>query len=308
VRQAIGAWAYSLGAGQRRPSNEDVRAAIGVASAVRELATDSERREWDRERELAVEIPVPEDLSDIAARSGFTTAEIDRALDLLAAARVVTRQIGASAATVSLATEVLIPAPAVAHVDWNAARDRLHAVRGSIAPALAVLRELAMLGGAFDLGAGLPSVRASVRDLESATSYGRSTVSEALAALDDGRLLDVETRAGRTTRFVLRRAIFGLADDAPRAAVVPEGTDIAPSSATRSVSSAGTSDRPGQPATARVLEAPSVSTSGAVALVGTFAGTPIYAPPGTPFVLDRDAHGRWLCRVGPLVLGPVDPQ
>jgi hypothetical protein len=43
-----------------------------------------------------------------------------------------------------------------------------------------------------------------------------------------------------------------------------------------------------------------------VVLVGTFAGTPIYAPAGTPLVVECDAEGRWSCRVGPfLQLGPV---
>jgi hypothetical protein len=46
--------------------------------------------------------------------------------------------------------------------------------------------------------------------------------------------------------------------------------------------------------------------AGAVVLVGTFAGTPIYAPAGTPLVVECDAEGRWSCRVGPfLQLGPV---
>lgn len=53
--------------------------------------------------------------------------------------------------------------------------------------------------------------------------------------------------------------------------------------------------------------APSAAGLAAPVLLGSFAGTPIYAPPGTPLVVECDADGRWSCRVGPyLQLGPVD--
>lgn len=40
--------------------------------------------------------------------------------------------------------------------------------------------------------------------------------------------------------------------------------------------------------------------------LGEFAGTPIFAPPGTPLIVECDRNGRWTCRVGPLLrLSPV---
>jgi hypothetical protein len=181
---------------------------------------------------------------------------------------------------------------------------------------VAVLRALAERMGAVDLagaGAGaateLPSVRASVRDLEDATRFGRSTVSEAVAALVRARVLDADTRAGHTGRFAVRPSTFGLPDDEPG----PPPTALTSAALTTSAlpgvpgarAAHGAPVRPGGPEVA----APVVVGPGAVGapvLVGTFAGTPIYAPAGTPLVVECDADGRWVCRVGPfLQLGPV---
>lgn len=310
VRQAIGAWAYSLGAGERRPGPEDVRAALGVACAIHEMALDPARQRWRVPSAVnALSTSVPEDLEQLAMRSGFGARETARALDLLVAVLAVSRQLGAAGATVVLADSILSPAPAVAALDWNAVRDRIAVVGTSLAPALAVLRELAGMQGTLAPQGDFAAVRASVRDLEDATGFGRSTVSEALGGLERARLLDVEARAGRTTRFRIRPAALGHGDELPQiAAVETQSSDaIAPIHPVlpRDVGAVDAALGASAVGTRVVAPLPPLPV-GAPTFVGEFAGTPIYAPSGTPVVIDCDAEGRWTCQVGPfLTLGPT---
>jgi DNA-binding transcriptional ArsR family regulator len=317
VRQAIGAWAYTLGAGEPHPTDEAVRAAVGVACAVRELATDATHVAWQSEWQAGITPAptrsVPADLAPIGEAAGLAPHEVAAALTLLASAHAITLQQGASGAKVSLSDAVLAPCPMMARVAWRAARARLVQVGASVAPALAVLRELAVLLAPFDDGdaAAATLVRASVRDLEDATGFSRSTVSEAIAALARARLLDVETRAGRTARFTVRPAAFGQPDEEPRMpATSPLATGAAPAAAGPSPGVAGVGAPP-RSAQARLLGGPSLDAgaTGAPVLIGTFAGTPIYAPSGTPLVVECDTEGRWSCRVGPFLrLGPVEDR
>jgi hypothetical protein len=284
---------------------------------------------------------IPEDLADLAERAGLGLEVAAAALGLLTDAQAVVRRLGASAPTVALTPSVLVPAPALARVAWADVRHRVRGVRGSVAPALAVVRELVGRVGVFDSsvfdGASSPlSVRASVRDLEEATGFGRSTVSEALGVLAHVRLVEIETRAGRTTRFGLRPATFGAVDaddacDAPavfadaEARIDHAGAAAPPDSATSHPAGARAlpADQGGRPdavgggapaatlpppraAGSRQLSLPPQSASPASPLVATFAGTPIHAPAGTAIELLCDAAGQWTCRVGPLlVLGPA---
>jgi DNA-binding transcriptional ArsR family regulator len=164
-----------------------------------------------------------------------------------------------------------------------------------------VLREMAASLGALAEGEA-PPVRVSVRDLEERTGYGRSTVAEALGTLERARLLDVESRTGRTTRFTLRPAAFGQVDEPPRG-VVAALPQVEPTLATVLPAALPT------PTPARQGASAGTAVRGAPVLLGHFAGTPIYGPPGTPLVVDCDADGRWTCRVGPLLtLGPVAPD
>jgi hypothetical protein len=321
IRQAIGAWAYSLGAGEQRPSNEAVRAAIGVACAIRELALDAARRPWLGGDAAPQDLtrPLPLDLAVLSEWSGTHLREVEASLTLLASAGAITVQRGGSVATVALSGAVVAPLPAVARVGWSEVRARLAHVGASVAPALAVLRELATELGAVDNRGAIPSLRVSVRALEDATGFGRSTVSEALIALEYARVLDIETRAGRTTRFTLRPAAFGQVDEPPRAAeeapATGQGSERQGWTVSAPIASAAPAPHEETGGTAnprRVASAPAAVTSvapeagGAAVLVGAFAGTPIYAPPGTPLVVECDAEGRWSCRVGPfLTLGPT---
>ena len=310
VRQGIGAWAYTRAGGAPHPGDELVRAAVGVACALAECAAESAAgadapwAEDGAESGGPLTRPVAYEPARLAELAGVTVRDVDRALELLQGAGVVRQSQAGAVPRVALDAGVLAPLPVAARVDWAAVRARLAGAGSVVGAPTAVLRALAERMGAVDVagvgGGELPLVRASVRDLEDATRFGRSTVSEAVAALVRARVLDADTRAGHTGRFVVRPAAFGLPDEAPAPAVGAPPAPMATSAA-----HGRSSDRAAAPAGRGVADGHRVAT-GAPVLVGTFAGTPIYAPAGTPLVVECDAEGRWVCRVGPwLQLGPV---
>lgn len=316
VRQAIGAWAATARNGRARPTMELIRTAAGVACAIAELAaavpvdrdtlplhTRGADVEGEEAARAALTRPVAYDPARLGEMAGASAREVERALEILRHASVVSQLDGDRGALV-LSMECLALAPAIAAVAWPVVRDRLAAAGAPIAAPCATLRALAERLGTVDLGQGvdsLPAVRMSVRDLELVTEFRRSTVSDAVAALVRARLLDADARAGHTGRFVIRPAAFGFPGEEPAAPHsnsmrlrLPLGEAVAMSDRT-----ARSAARDAGPPTLRPV-------AGAPILVGTFAGTPIYAPQGTPLVVECDADGQWLCRVGPfLQLGPV---
>ncbi len=177
---------------------------------------------------------------------------------------------------------------------------------------------------------GRPAVagRDRVRpQFEHRTAYGRGTVAAALQALERGGLIVLETRAGRMTRFTICEFAFGRGDrtdgeDALRPSAQesarerrdgrPRNPGLA-SGATETLGGRDSSVREA-PIAARTELAAGRSTpaAGSTGPIEEFAGTPIYAPPGTPVTLECDADGRWSCRVGPFLrlgpLGPPDPK
>ena len=301
VRERIGAWAYAHAAESERPGATEVRRALAVAAAVAESAHAVWR---DPEETPLWEVDVAADESELARRSRLASRDIAGALELLVRTGVValTRNPDARSDALRLEHEVLEPAPAVAQVAWDGARARLEAAGAGAAAALAVLRALARASGPVPDATRAPFVRYSVRELEAATLFGRSTVSEALGALQRARLITLDARRGQTMRCALAPAAFG--HEVPRPVVeatTPSTTTIGDERPP--VSSAG-----GKAVAPPPLPAPSTTSSAAPVLLGEFAGTPIYAPTGTPLVLECDAEGRWICRVGPLLrLGPVTP-
>lgn len=322
VRQAIGAWAATARVGRARPATELVRTSVGVACAIAELAAadlwDADTlplrargdvRAGDAGRD-ALTRPVVYDPSRLGELSGASTRDVDRALDVLRQAGVVSQPQGARGALV-LGVDYVAAAPAVAAITWPAVRERLLLVAAPVAAPCAVLRALAERLGAVDLSGRadkLPSVRVSVRELELVTEFRRSTVGEAIASLGRARLLDADARAGHTGRFVIRPAAFGLPDDEPFVAAV-EVARSQPKAAAAVLDADRVTQAPltGEQAVKRAVGTTPVPTAlGASVLVGTFAGTPVYAPQGTPLVVECDTEGRWSCRVGPfLQLGPV---
>lgn len=301
VRERIGAWAYAHAAEAERPGAAEVRRALAVAAAVAESAHAIWR---DPEETPLWEVDVAADEAELARRSRLASRDVAGALELLVRTGVVasTRNPGARSDELRLAHEVLEPAPAVAQVVWDSARARLEAAGAGAAAALAVLRELARASGPVPDATRAPFVRYSVRELEAATLFGRSTVSEALGALERARLITLDARRGQTMRCALAPAAFGHELPGPVAEAPPP-----PSTTVGDERSQAPAAR-GRGAAVPPLPAPTPASSAAPVLLGEFAGTPIYAPAGTPLVVECDAEGRWSCRVGPLLkLGPVTP-
>lgn len=308
VRRLIGAWAYGALADAGRPGSAEVRRAMAVACAIAELAHEAtrtpfgdqpERALWD----VAVE-PHPARLADLAGGSDRDTTA---GLELLRRACVVL--VAADGATgVRLSELACEAAPGVARVSWAAVRGGLRdagAPANALAAPLAVVREVARASGPVPDPAAAPHVRYSVRELETATLFSRSTVSEALALLERAGLVMTEARRGQTLRCALTPRAFGLAPvmptDAPRRTPVPDlPAEPATGAEAREPSRASAPPAPLE-ARPQLSEIPE-----GVVLLGEFAGTPIYGPPGTALVVECDARGRWTCRVGPhLRLGPI---
>lgn len=303
VRQAIGALAYTLGAGERRPDPAEVREAIGVASAVREL--QRQRLAWAGSDPAGEPPAIAADADVLGALAGLARPAVAGALRLLERSGVLVR---AAVGEVALAPVALAPQPTAAALDWDAVRRRLAVAGGSVPAALAVLRELAATAGAGGVGAagavnaGNPAasdpIRLSVRALEERTGYGRSTVAEALAALERARVVDVEARVGRTARFTLRPAAFGAADLPP---VAPEASGVP----ARLVDRTGLADRPMEASDDGGWGAPSGLTSSG-ATVGAVAAAPA-ATPAAVATPPSSATAFGMPAVAPAAAAPAMP-
>ncbi len=307
VRRLIGAWAYGALPDAGRPASAEVRRALAVACALAELAHEAirtpfgdqpERALWDVELE-----PHPARLADLA---GVSDRDAAAGLDLLRRAGVVLGTADGGT-RVRLSESACEAAPGVARVSWGTVRGGLRdagAPANALAAPLAVVREVARASGPVHDPAAAPHVRYSVRELETATLFSRSTVSEALSLLERAGLVTTEARRGQTLRCALTPRAFGLAPlapaHAPSAGRAP-ATDPAPDSVAREGSRSST-----PPAQVEAPPPARPETPDGVVLLGEFAGTPIYGPAGTALVVECDAQGRWTCRVGPhLRLGPV---
>lgn len=309
VRRLIGAWAYGALPDADRPGSAEVRRAVAVACALAELAHEAARTPFGDQPERAlwdVEVePHPTRLADLA---GCPDRDASAGLELLRRAGVALAAADGGA-SVRLSESACEAAPGVARVSWAAVRGALRdtgALANAVGAPLAVVREVARASGPVPDPASAPHVRYSVRELETATLFSRSTVSEALAIVERAGLVTTKARRGQTLRCALTPRAFGLASvtptDVPRRAPVP---DLPPESATESVVR-----RDGSHASAALTEVKATpqrpELPEGVVLLGEFAGTPIYGPPGTPLVVQCDASGQWTCRVGPhLRLGPI---
>lgn len=367
VRQQIGAWAYGALRESQRPDASAERRAVAVANAVAELGHRVPDARFGGAADGALpdrEVVVHRDeIEELTGLAGEAAAD---ALKLLLDCGVLEVATDASSQTpdalplesprkfarrVRLAGAVCQPAPAVARIQWAAVRARLAegGVRtGGLPAPLAVLRELAWATGPVADPEMAPTVRCSARELEAATRFGRSTVSEALATLERARLIRVEARRGQTLRCGLAAAAFGLPDErmpdaqmsaaqmpaapvpqtrapdtrssklpfqAPRSVTTDERSVVAVSPPERSI--AADVSREAEPLTG--AESPTQGRNSetsrdqahrpaptGVVRLAEFAGTPIYAPAGTPITIECDAAGNWTCRVGPhLRLGPI---
>lgn len=312
IRRLIGAWAYGALAEADRPGSADVRRAVGIGCAVAELALEDGRSPFSARVELPLwEIDVEVPAARLGELAGYADRDAVAGVDLL-------RRSGAVLTTdergtrVRLAEAVCAPLPGAAGVSWGAARAALQALGvavGAMAAPLAVLREVAQASGPVPDPAAAPHVRYSVRELEAATLFSRSTVSETLALLERAGLLATEARRGQTLRCALTPRAFGVATRGGAAGQRAHQMSAVPGAPVSETGTAPATEASGAtkaPASIATVQADGGQVPSGVVRLGEFAGTPIYAPVGTPISVATDAAGRWICRVGPLVLGPVD--
>ena len=303
IRTRLAAWGMGQGRAARGiMSDVGLRTAIGVAAAIVELEGDPAWARWGNSDSPvdAGASGVREDVAELARRSGFPAARVREALTALAGGGVVARTTMAGDTVVRVENDARVVAPRCAQVAWAHVRAVLVAHGVALPAPLAVLRALtSRVDAAEDEGSGDVSVRASVRDLADDTHFGRSAVTDAVAALEAARLLAVETRAGRVTRFTITPSSFGVAvGHADAGASAGRLTMLQPDPEHASAVVFRQRDMPRA----------AVSDHAWSALIGTFGETEIRAPRGTPLTLEQDDVGRWYCRVGPhLRLGPLDP-
>lgn len=309
VRGAVGAWAYTELPEAERPGAAELRRAIGVAAGLAEVAVGNSRSPfgagplptalWD--------VDVPADVERLGELAGCAAREALASLQLL-------RQCGAVVVSperpdhVRLTAAACESAPGVASVDWASVRDALRDVGipgNATAAPLAVVRELARAAGPVPDPLQAPQVRFSVRELEGATLFSRSTVSEALASLERAGIAVAEARRGQALRCSLTPRAFGLGGPSSRARTAVRGP-LADPLAPDPVRVAPEKLPSGDLVADLSPMSPVSHAAGATVKLGEFAGTPIYGPSGTPIVLECDEQGQWTCRVGPhLRLGPV---
>ncbi len=297
IRRLIGAWAYGALAKDDRPSSAEVRRAIAVAGALAEIALENGRASFRGRQDRAVwEMDINPKIARLGQLAGYEDRDATAGLALLCRVGVVQTS-GDDETLVRLTESSCEAAPGVVKVSWTAVRDALHgvgAVAGAMAAPLAVMREVALASGPIPDAATAPHVRYSVRDLEVATLFSRSTVSEALALLERAGLVVTEARRGQTLRCALTPSALGAGSPIASAAR-PKLEETERPARWEGIAVEEPQPPPSEPS----------SGSGAVRL-GEFAGIPIYAPKGTPIIVECDENGQWSCRVGPyLKLGPV---
>jgi hypothetical protein len=200
LRDAIARWAAPLPR-TRQPDDARRRAAVAVACALSELLQAARAAAIGAEGVDAV----PENLAELADRAGLGAAQAADALALLLAAGCVERVVEAGAARVGLAGMVVGEEPALARVAWAGVRARLRAAGASVLPAQAVLRAIALQGGAVPAGGVAPVVACTQESLAAASLLGRTAVVSALRALADAALIERSARRGTWTECRLSR-------------------------------------------------------------------------------------------------------
>lgn len=213
------------------PSVPIARARIGGGSGER-AAVEVLFAAWELARAAAPERPgggswVEGAAGRLATLSGLLAGEVQRGWARLEERALVEVERAADGRErLRVAPEVLCDLPALSELAGEAVRARLQR-EGTLAPALAVLREVARRAGAERSS----PVRASVDELAGDTLYGRTAVKQALAQLERAGLLQ-RTLAGRQMELTLTEAAFepGAAPSPPPSVRAP-GAPAAPGGA-----------------------------------------------------------------------------
>lgn len=180
--------------------------ALAVAAAISELAVASGAFAPNTS-----EPGVALDIADIAERTGYTAADVQRGLGILAEIGIVEFVAGHRAA---LAQQAISEYPVVAEIRWDLVRRALSTGRVvGFAAQLAVLRAIAAFAGADRDG----WISETVDDVSAATTFSRSAVNQALERLQSTGLIERQRRGRRTDTRLTQRCFEGdtaSADDA----------------------------------------------------------------------------------------------
>ncbi len=274
----------------RPPTAVDTRNAVAVAVVISELV---------REVEVAPRTPggvveIPEAPAEFARRAGTSLSEAEAAVSLLYAAGVLARVESPSAARLRFVDGMLAEEPTLALVAWEEVRTRLHAVRATLPPAMAVVRELARASTVVDPANGSGWANATLGRLADRTFFQRTALSTAITALESAGLIERGQRRGQEGQYRLLPSAFGAEWPRPAAGPgLPRG--LAPAAPAL----------PGAAAAAPLDPAPAPRAA-APAVPMQIAGVPIEVPPGVSVRVEIDALGRQFVHVGPhVVIGPL---
>jgi DNA-binding MarR family transcriptional regulator len=179
------------------------RAAVAVAAAI------AEEEAWPSPARIAP--------AELVRRTGLTLAEVGAGLDALEEAGLLER---IADEHVRLDADLSCGLPVLAQIEWGAVRARL-AASARVAPALAVLREVARSSPVGANGAG-DWVALSVGELVEETLYGRTAVTQALQELvEAGALERADQPARRGLRLRVTAHALGVAPSGDAAAQTP---------------------------------------------------------------------------------------
>lgn len=234
-----------------------LRAAIAVAAAVAER---------EDERSLSAGAG---GVAELARRTGLQGAEVAEGIRVL----VETGALAVREDGHRLDPDLYCTLPALAAVDWEAVREVVGKGKGRMAPALALLRELARLSRRAGDGEG-EWLQPGVQELVEETLYGRTAVTRALGdLLAAGLVAKADQPARHGLRVRLTGRVFGRAGS-------PSAARAAGSGANDSATGGG---------------GVSVEIGGAV--VGVPAGSRLELPSGLNYRLEIAPDGRPIIRV-----------
>ena len=292
--QQVGQWGASRPA-KAQPSDELRRTLLGVATAVAESVQRIETQAgapWER--------TLPLDAAELSELTGITVRKTTTALVWLERAGII---LAADRGHWCTTTSVWGSAPTLRVIAWDIVRKRLRDVRTPMAPALALLRTLALRvppgsdlrtsgdgDSRVDPANGDTWCTLSSTDFIEATLFQRSAVLHGLAGLVRAGLVEQEVRRGQCGRWRLTPRAFGhLFEEA-----APENSS--PQTAR---------DLRGRPLVAEAHERVVSAGQGIQVRIG---GLTLSLPQGVTIRMSVDSSGRRTYHVGDneMVIGPLE--
>lgn len=303
IRASIAIWGERAACSEReltRLKRDGTAVACALAELARATPVAGDAGPWDAE--FRAQPP------ELVVRSGIPARRVERAVEVLRAARVIEMREVEGATLVRVRQEVWDDRPEVAALAWPSIRARLNGAGATVAPALAVLRELAWISSASSASprrAG-QGIACSLGDLARRTRFSETVVDGALRSLTAAGLLERDTSQGRTAVHRLTRAAYGEAmgeamgdaeDGAPAPPAMLGRADARP--ATQPVVPA----RPDDPGPIGAPGAATGRAAGAdvappMGITLELNGMPIPIGAGVPYRFEVDADGRVWCWIG----------